>query len=267
MKKPGIFLIPLLIFAVISFLGTRLFASGAISPAAMVAIFGGLMILMAFVRPKNKSQSPVDDQLTLLGEPAQDAFKDDEKLQSKFQSAVADYTAGMPRAAMNKLTVLATQCKTDNDRYAIAVMTGLVNCSLGDFENAIKLYNQAIVLFPGSQLAAAIGSAHQRLGELKKAIDSYEFALELDENNLDARSSLATAYVAHGDFELAIEESQQVLDQDENNASALATIAICHGVLGNEDLRVGYTEKAVANGYKEEKINTTIDALKKRHRK
>lgn len=267
MKKPGIFLIPLLIFAVISFLGTRLFASGSISPAAMVAIFGGLMILMAFVRPKNKGQVPADAQLTLLGEPAKDAFSDDEKLQGKFQSAVADYTAGMPRAALNKLTLLATQCKTDNDRYAVAVMTGLVNCSLGQYESAIKLYNQAIVLFPSSELASAIGSAHQRLGELRKAIDSYEFALELDSGNLDARSCLATAFVAHGDFEYAIDASQLVLDHDENNASALATVAICHGVLGNDDLYVGYTEKAVANGYSEEKIKSTVEALKKRHKK
>ena len=266
MKKPGIFLIPLLIFAVISLLGTRLFASGAISPAAMVAIFGGLMILMAFIRPKS-SNGTGEINLSLMGELAKDAFADDEKLRAKFDSAVADYVGNLPKSCLNKLAQLETQCKTDADTYAVAVMTGMAKSISGDFEAAAKLYNKAIVLCPTSDLAAAQGSSYQRIGELKKAIDAYEFALDLDPENLDARSALATAYVADGNFEMGIEASQLVLDQDENNASALATIAICHGVLGNSDLSEGYTEKAVANGYKRDKIAATIPALKKKFKR
>lgn len=266
MKKPGLFLIPILIFAVVSYFGTRLFASGAMSPAAMVAIFGGIMILMAFIRPKSSTGTDKVN-LSLMGELAMDAFANDEDLRAKFNSAVADYAASMPKACLNKLSQLEPQCKTDADIYAVTVMTGMAKALSGDFEAVIKLYNKAVILCPTPDLAGALGSAHQRLGELDKAIDAYEFALDLDPENLDARSALATAFVANGDFEKAIDASQEVLDRDETNASALATIAICHGVLGDDDLSSGYTEKAVAQGYKRDKIAATIPALKKKFRK
>ena len=52
MKKSGIFLLPLLIFAVISFLGNRAFASGGMNPALLAALAGGAMLLMFLIRPK-----------------------------------------------------------------------------------------------------------------------------------------------------------------------------------------------------------------------
>ena len=171
---------------------------------------------------------------------------------------------------LNSVKITSSASKTVIDD-TVAILTA----------NNINITNEQIpysIVNPGTFYAMPITVDHSYTspkelnesnieGELKKAIDSYEFALEMEPDNADARSCLATAYVAHGDFELAIEESQLVLDQDENNASALATIAICHGVLGDEDLRIGYTQQAVDNGYKEEKINSTIDALKKRFKK
>lgn len=268
MKKTGLFLIPLLIFAVISFLGTRLFASGGMHPALLVAIAAAAMLLMAAVRPKNKNgKAAPDAALTILGDFAKDAFDYDEKLSSKFQSAVADYISSMPKSAINKLEKLQPLCKTDADTYAVSVVLGLAKTTVGDFEAAIKLYNKAVVLNPTTELAAAIGGAQQRIGELTQAMDSYAFALELDPDNLEARSSLATAYVADGDFEMAIEHAKLVLDRDENHASALATTAICYGVLNDPLLYKSYTEKAVANGYKEDKITSTVPALKKKFKR
>jgi len=268
MNKSGIFIIPLLIFAVISILGTRLFASGGMHPAVLVALAAGAMLLMVAIRPKNKNgKASPDAALTILGDFAKDAFDYDEKLSSKFQSAVADYINSMPKSAINKLTALEAQCKTDADTYAVSIAMGLAKTTVGDFEAAIKLYNKAVVIYPTSELADAIGSAQQRIGELRQAMDSYAFALELDPDNIDVRGKLATAYVADGDFEMAIEHAQLVLDRDEKHASALATIAICHGVLGHEDLYTGYTAKAVDAGYKEDKITSTVPALKKKFRK
>lgn len=268
MKNPFILLIPILIFALISGLGNRLFAAGGVSPAILVVISAVAMLLMAAIRPKKSSGKAVPDAaLTLLGKYAESAFDYDEKLSSKFQSAVADYVNAMPKSAMNKLTALEAQCKTDADKYAVSVALGLAKTTVGDFEAAIKLYNKAVVIFPNTELAAAIGAAHQRMGELEHAIDSYEFALELDPDNIDARSSLATAYVADGRFDRAIEVAESALAQDENHASSLATCAICYGVLDDPLMSKSYTEKAVAQGYKEEKITATIPALKKKYRK
>ena len=109
-----------------------------------------------------------------------------------------------------------------------------------------------------------LGSCHQRLGNLDKARDSYEFALDLDEDNLEALSRIATTYVADHEWETALEYANRVIDKDESNSSALATAAICYGLLDNPVMTKYYTEQAVENGYNRKKIEETIATLKKR---
>lgn len=268
MKKSGLFILPLLIFAVVSVFGNRLFAAGGMSPAVLVALCAGSMLLMAAIRPKsNAGKASVDAGLTILDDFAKDAFHYDDKLSSKYQSAVADYLNAMPKSAISKLEKLQNVCKTDADTYAVSVALGLAKTTQGDFESAIKLYNKAIVLHPTTELAMAIGAAQQRIGELEQARDSYDFALELDPNNIEAFSAKATAYVGDGMFEEAITEARLALEMDENHASALATCAICYGVLDDNLLCKSYTDKAVAAGYKADKISATIPALKKKFKK
>lgn len=268
MKKSSLFIIPIVLFAAFGIFGGRLLTSGVIKPSTMAIIAVGAFILMLIVRPKKQVAAPTPDTaLSILGDFAKDAFIRDEKLASRFTSAVADYVNGMPKSALSKLEKLQPLCETDNDTYAVSVVLGLSKCQVGDFETAIKLYNKAVILSPSTELAMAIGSCHQRIGELDQAIDSYEFALDLDPQNIAARSAIATACVGDGRFEEGIDQALLALKIDENNASALATCAICYGVLNDPLLCKSYTEKAVANGYKEEKINSTIPALKKKFKR
>ena len=268
MKNPAIFLLPMIIIVLFAFVGGRLMASGAISPTTMIIIAVGAFLLMMLVRPKKQAPSGnADTTLALLGDFSKDAFSQDEHLNTQFQSALSDYVNSMPKAAQKKLENLQPQCKTDADTYAVSLVLGLVKSSTGDYAGAIKLFNQAVILNPTADLADLIGSTQQRIGQLEAALDSYAFALDLDPDNINIRGKLATAYVADGDFISAIDHAQMVLDRDENHASALATIAICHGCLDHADLYSGYTARAVENGYKEEKITATVDALKKKYKK
>lgn len=268
MKNSAILLLPMIIIVLFAFLGGRLMASGAISPTTMIIIAVVAFLLMMLVRPKKQAPAAnADTTLALLGDFAKDAFSDNEQLNAQFQSAVSDYVNSMPKSAQKKLESLQPLCKTDADTYAVSLVLGLVKSGTGDYAGAIKLFNQAVILNPTAELADLIASSQQRIGELEAAMDSYAFALELDPDNINIRGKLATAYVADGDFEMAIEHAQLVLDRDEKHASALATIAICHGCLGHSDLYAGYTARAVENGYKEEKITATVEALKKKYKK
>lgn len=268
MKNSAILLLPMIIIVLFAFVGGRLMASGAISPTTMIIIAVVAFLLMMLVRPKKQAPAAnADTSLSLLGNFGKDAFSNDEQLNAQFQSALSDYVNSMPKAAQKKLENLQSLCKTDADTYAVSLVLGLVKSSTGDYADAIKLFNRAVILNPTADLADLIGSTQQRIGELEAAMDSYAFALELDPDNVGIRAKLATAYVADGDFIMAIDHAQLVLDRDEKHASALATIAICHGCLGHSDLYTGYTARAVENGYKEEKITATVDALKKKYKK
>ncbi len=268
MKKSGVFLVPILVIGVFLLISNRLLSSGAMSPSTMVIIGAVAFVLMLLIRPKKPtSQVSADTTLSLLGDYSKDAFSYDEALSAQFQSAVSDFLNSMPKSSTKKLEKLQGLCKTDADTYAVSVALGMIKCYEDDHAAAIKLFDRAVIIHPSAELADAIGSAHQRIGELEEAIDSYEFALDLDPEKIDIRAKVATAYVGDGKFETAIDHAQQVLDIQPDHASALATIAICHGVMDHTSLYEGYTAKAVEAGYSEQKITTTVPILKKKFKR
>lgn len=263
--KKLLYFVPVLLVLVFTLIGNRLFASGNINPMFMIAIPVVLVGIATMSRPKNsapKSSSDIDAQIR--GDFARDAFTDDAQVSVKFRSIVKDYCGNMPKAALSKALKLAPQCRNDQEVYALAMLTGMCCISVQNYKEAIKQYNKAVVLNPTAELACTIGSCQQRLGQLDKAKDSYEFALDLEPENEEVRSKLATAHVADGEYETALEQALLILEKNETHASALATAAICYGLTGESLMYKHYTNLAAENGYKREKITQTVDALKKR---
>lgn len=258
-------LLPIAAMIAVTIFGYQAFSTGRLGGPQFVILSAAAMVLLGFVfRPKQAFAKPNPAAVTkALGDYARNAFKDDRKESQLFQSAVQDYGKNMPKSALNKLNKLAPQCSTNEEKYAVAMISALCLEQNRDYEAVIREYNRAVILNPTSELAYTIGTHQQRIGELKKARESYDFALELDPNNINARASMATAYVASHKYEQALEQAMQALDMDENCASALATAAICHGIGDNNMMYTHYTKRAVENGYSEEKIKQTVKALKK----
>lgn len=267
MKKLLSLLAPVAIFLLLTRVGTGVLATGKLNPTSILIIAAVGMILLLSMKSKPQTAKPASDlEKKLRGEFAKDAFADDPKLEAMFLAAIKDFNNNMPKAAMNKLTKLAPLCTGDKEIYAVSLATAQCHMLNGKPLPAIREYTRALSLHPSAELAMELGSCHQRLGNLDKARDSYEFALDLDENNLDARSRIATTYVADHDFNTALEYANQILDIDEKHASALATAAICHGVLNDPVMCSYYTRLAVENGYSQKKIEETVTTLKKRVR-
>ena len=264
MKKLSFFF-PILIFLLFMSLGNKIFTTGKVSPSTLVIIVVVAMVMITMIKPKAKSAKPASNiELKARGEFAKDAFAGNPKLESMFQAAIKDYNGNMPKAALAKLTKLAPLCTDEKDIYAVSMATAQVQMVLGKPLPAIREYTRALGLHPTAEGAMDLGSCHQRLGNLDKARDSYEFALDLEPENLEARAMLATSYVADGDYHSALDHAQMVLERNENHASALATAAICCGLTGDPVMSKHYTDLAVANGYNKKKIEETIAALKKR---
>lgn len=258
-------LVPVLMLLVFMRLSTGIIASGSVSPAVLVVgTFFVLMLLMA-LKPKNKGAKAVSNlEKKARGEFAKDAFADNPKLGAMFQAAVKDYNGNMPKAALAKLTKLSTQCTDPKEIYAVSMASAQCLTVIGKPLLAIRDYTKALNIHPTPEVALELGSCHQRLGNLDKARDAYEYALDLDANNLEAPSRIATTYVADHEFRTALDYANRVIDQDENNASALATAAICHGMLEDSVLCNYYTNLAVENGYNKKKIEETIFTLKRK---
>lgn len=263
--KKFVYLIPVLIFLVATMIGSRLFASGNISPQMLVLISVIIMGVMLLIRPKSSKPKPISGvEQKVRGEFAKDAFADDAQLNAKFQAALKDYSGNCPKAAISKLTKLAPLCRNDQETYAVSMAAAMCYCQVDKYRDAAREYTRALGLHSTSELAVTLGSCYQRLGQLEDALDTYEFALDLDPANLEARSILATAHVANGDYDTALEQALLALKQDEKHASSLATAAICYGLQNDALMQKHYTELAVENGYNQKKITDTISALKKK---
>lgn len=256
--------LPVVALVAILFAAYKMMSAGTLSPVMLIAVTIGITLAFAAMRPKSKGPTVTADSIwELLGDFSKDAFSDESQESKEFQTAVANLLGNMPKAALAKLDRLAPKCRSNQETYAVALLTATICAKLDDYKRAITEYNRAIVLNPTSDVAMKIGSAHQRLGQLKQARDSYEFAIELDSANIPAMSALATAWVADGQYDDALDYAEEVLKLDETNASALATCAICHGLLNHPQRSEEYTEMAVREGYSRKKIEETIKALKK----
>lgn len=261
MKK----MFPLIVFILVTVFGYKMVSAGTLSPIAFAAISGAIMIGMAFMRPKNAITSKQNPEAitNALGDFAKDAFTDDSTQSAAFRAACKDFLGNLPKAAVAKLEKLRGECRDDVERYAVAMVSALAYITQNKYESAILEYNRAVVINPTSDLALTIGSCQQRIGELRKARDSYEFALELDPENVKARSAMATAWVASRKFDKALEHAELALELDNTNSSALATAAICYGIMGDEEQYSYYLAKATHYGYSRQKIEDTVKALKK----
>lgn len=265
MKKLG-FLIPILLFLGLSTLMPQMLSGGHVNKGTLVMIIAAFFVVMYMARPKTKGARPMSDVEEMVrGEFSKDAFADDPKRNARFQSALNDYSQRMPKSALSKLNKLAQEVTTDPETYAISMALALCCEQQQNYKEAIRHYNKALLLNPTAELAMTVGSVHQRLGELRKARDSYEFALDLDEGCLEARSRIATTHVADGNYDTALEQAELILEKDAANASALATAAICCALLNDPVMSKRYRQLAVENGYSEKKITDTISALKKRN--
>lgn len=266
MKKFGFLLVPILVILLGSMLVPRLLASG-VNSTTLVLLSLGLIAVLFLFRPKKaatKSAMQVADEI--LDDFCRDAFADNEALGRKFLSALNDIGSNLPKTASNKLSKMAPECTSDPQKYAVAMASAFSYRLSQDYKNVIREYNKAIVLNPTPYLAYSIGECNQRLGYLDKARDSYEFAQELDPKNPQYPSSLGTVCVGEGDYDAAMDYALDALELDEAFPQALATMAICYGMKNDALMHKHYLNKATENGYSQEKIESTIKALKKREK-
>lgn len=266
MKKFGFLIVPLLVIIMGSAIAPRLLAGGT-RPTTLIFVGIGLILFVSMIRPKKaatKSLTQVGSEI--LDDFCKDAFTDNPALEKKFQAALSDIGNNLPKTAGNKLKKIEAECTTDPQKYALALASARVYQMSQDWKNVIREYNKAIVLHPTAKLAYSIGDCNQRLGNLDKAKDSYEFAMELDPTNPQYPSSLGTVCVGNGDYDDAMDYAQDALDIDSAFPQALATMAICYGVKNDSIMYKHYTDRAGDAGYSQDKIETTVKALRKREK-
>lgn len=108
------------------------------------------------------------------------------------------------------------------------------------------------------QLLGIVGTARDRLGEVKKAIQYYDRTLDMAREVGDLRMEcttichLGSSYARLGQMEKAVDYHKQALEiarqigDREREAAALSNLGLAHHDFGEVDKAIGYYEQAVA---------------------
>ena len=129
----------------------------------------------------------------------------------------------------------------DSQRYN----QGLEKMRQGDYQGAIKIFNQAIAINP--YLAEAYcqrGLAYFDLGQIHEAISNYTQALQLNPDSSVAYYSRALARLKLKNLPGSLEDINQTLRLNEKDAAAYQLRGIIHRKMGAVNAAIGDFKKA-----------------------
>ena len=111
---------------------------------------------------------------------------------------------------------------------------GSIFLQMGQLEDALANYLKAIELSPPYfEVFTNLGQCYRRMGKLNEAIESYSRALDLEPNHVLALLGRAKAYEESGNGEKAIADYTLVLGQDPSLWEAFASRGVLHYESGN----------------------------------
>ncbi|MGN0297940.1 MAG: tetratricopeptide repeat protein [Lachnospiraceae bacterium] len=107
------------------------------------------------------------------------------------------------------LMCLLASCQAGSKSY----QKGLEAYESYDYSEALRLMKQAISQDDSvADYYVGLGMAQIHMNEMENSIESFEYALELEENNQQAMRGMGIAYMSMGDYEQAVESFQKALD-------------------------------------------------------
>ncbi len=156
------------------------------------------------------------------------------------------FQAGDVKSAAEWLSKPIFQEETIINRANSLFYRGSAYAGLGEFEQAINDYGQAIQSDPfNPSFYINRGVAYYEIGEYEQAISDYNKAIELDPDNLAAHYNKGNAYLAFGQYSKAITSFDKTIELDPKYVKAFLGLGICYSYLGSYENAISAYEKAI----------------------
>ena len=124
---------------------------------------------------------------------------------------------------------------SDNYLYNLTVGLGMVHFRRGAVDTALKYWRMATRIIPSKAIAYYhMGEAYQRLGQLETAVESYQLALERNNNNVRLLHNVGAGLVMMGRFEDGIVAMERAVNI-EPEADTYVNLGVAYDRSGMED--------------------------------
>lgn len=151
------------------------------------------------------------------------------------QAAIEHHQAGhLPRAEAIYRQILQVAPNHPDALHSL----GVIAYQVGKNEIAVDLINKAINISPSELMYCNLGNALQVQGQLELAVESYQKAISIQPDFVEAHSNLGNALQAQGRFDEAVESYRRALSIKPDFVQA-------HGNLGNALQAQGKFDEAV----------------------
>ncbi len=164
-----------------------------------------------------------------------DAFPQKTKESKCFFAALNLYCGKRFAEAQKLLQGISTASLPNQEAFSVFVFTALCYHEAGQYQNAIKSYEEALELQENLTVASNLGLCYQRLGKDKKAVKAYERAIAIDPVNAYPYNNLAQLYIRQKNYEKALEFAKKATALDTKFHQAYAAQAVCYAVMGNRE--------------------------------
>ena len=263
MKTLRYILIALVAVAVIGLLAYQGFVTGELTHSNLVKgvlILAGL--ILSLLKGNRRGRATKAAYKAAYGHLIGNAFSDDPKLEKLLYKALADFNAKRYTACLKKLDNLRNASPKSADRFTVTVFTALCHDRLEQYEEAIRLYSNALMIREHSTVSSNMGSCYLELGRIDEALECFKRAVRADIKNPNAHNNIAQLYIQTGDYEAALPYAEEAVKLNGNMPQALNAMAICHAMLGNDAVSETYFRRAVACGSDGKTLRAYIDNLK-----
>ena len=188
-----------------------------------------------------------------------DAFANSPFYRKKLLCAIRLYDEKNYDKAIKYLLELKGVSQTQDDMYAVGLMTGLALTKAECYNEAIHVYNSLIEMdIASSTVYGNLGNIHLLLGNHRDAISYIHLAIQNDENNPAPYNNLASLYFETSDFENAKIYAEKALQINHKMYQASTLLAIIYTLEGDKANAEKYSHMAIAAGRPAAELNQVI---------
>ncbi len=146
------------------------------------------------------------------------------------------------------MVFILASCSSSGDSEAFS--KGIESYNSGDYEAAIESFQKACDAGPSddytmSDIYSCLGNSYLASGNMDKALENYNSALQEDPENVRNYTNLAIAYRQNGDNESAKELYEEALKIDPEYPELNSSLGSLYLLEGDYEKSIEYFEKAI----------------------